>query len=837
MERTQPPDRPTPGLCEPFVLRTAGFPFCWLAELSDPDATEAARRLVTGRAAQLARVERAKSGGSAGWFQGRVGRRVLRAARRGVVLTDQVTDGSARAVLAEIATGWTDLREMEERFTHSYAAAITRAHRHIRQRFTGDTGLRDMLFVLNSAAYPVIVHWLDTAPADPGEWRVRDRGRIDPLTRYLQRACAKNDSTGAAGPFAVGRFDRHRSGIHAEEVQPRRHVLLARWAAEEILMTLRAESQVSGGEAPRRAPGVRLVNGGVEHLELNCQQRTDDPGRAIGPLRRYTTLTQTDLRVLRLCDGHRTSDQIRSALAAGDRTGPWTNQVDASLHRLSEHRLVIRTPEIPYGVEDPLPLLVRLTERIGSPALRGLVDHCVRTVTDLAVGDLAVRQGALRALQSRFAAVTGREPERAMAGFYRDRTLVSEDTESGPGSLVLGRDLTGRVERALPLIMDTYLFVPRHRLRLTRELLADWFTRRFRARTVPAIEYLHAFARDQEALRDGFQVLDRKVEELHGRLRDAAIRAVSGPGDGLAGFQGFLTRYGMRTPVVCNVDLMLAAPPGSAPLARPSRLVVGEVHSDEEQLTHGIFAPSVERRFPGFTDEILRGYQSLLDADEILMDATLHHFNKTFTRRPLDCPEIEVADRSPVGPARCRHLADLVVQREPAGLRLVESDTGRGVRLVTVPFSSLGLTRNPMEVFGFPARRTGRLFSPRPGEHLPEIAFGDVVLSGRCWSVDPAEVRGKDAADGFLAAQRLRDRLGLPRHLFVRVPEEVKPIYVDLDSPLLVRQMFRLARCASAMRLTEMAPAPDELWLRRGGLAHTSEIRLAAFDARREQRR
>jgi len=57
--------------------------------------------------------------------------------------------------------------------------------------------------------------------------------------------------------------------------------------------------------------------------------------------------------------------------------------------------------------------------------------------------------------------------------------------------------------------------------------------------------------------------------------------------------------------------------------------------------------------------------------------------------------------------------------------------------------------------------------------------------------------------------------------------------YVDLDSPLLVRQLTRFAARAGHVRFTEMVPGPEELWLRDGGQAYTSELRFAAFEGRR----
>ena len=89
--------------------------------------------------------------------------------------------------------------------------------------------------------------------------------------------------------------------------------------------------------------------------------------------------------------------------------------------------------------------------------------------------------------------------------------------------------------------------------------------------------------------------------------------------------------------------------------------------------------------------------------------------------------------------------------------------------------------------------------------------------------------RRGDAAELF-AADRLRESHGLPRRVFAKLPSEPKPIYVDFSSPLLVRQLFRMARTSSGTAVfSEMLPGPDELWLTINDRRYTSEVRCAVF--------
>lgn len=806
---------------QPFVLRMAGAPFAWLAELADGETAGLAREIVAAEREQEERVGRTGSKEVLEAVRASRDRGLLRAARtgRGTIAVDRIESPPVRALFAEIAAGWAALDGLAARLRQRHDEALTEARHRVSRRFATDNALRDMLFALNPGSYPEIARWLDRLPPDPGGWRTKDRVKVDPLTLYLQRVCAKNDSTGRAGPFAVGVFDPDVPGLHAVEAPLRRHVLISRWAADAVLAWLAREADTSQVVAPRRAPGVAVTGGNVDQLLFDYTEQHGDLDRAVGPLVHHDDLSIVDLDVLRACDGQRAPAEISAAVG---------RDAEPSLARLAACGLVLRQPEIPYGVEDPLPLLDQLARATGSASAQELVLRFAASTETLAHGDVTHRQARLDELADLFTRTVGGAPTRNNGGFYEDRALVYEESTGRFDPLVLGAELTRRVRSALPLITGTYLFLPRRQLRLEGDLLAEWFAGRFPFGSVPVNRYLRAYADDQARLGPAYARLAEEVNRWHARLRDAA----SGCGSA-AQFQEWLVEHGDPMPAVCDIDLMFAGARQADGLAQPTRLVVTEVHSDEELLTHGMFAPFVEKVHPTFTGEVLDGYRGLVGADEVIMNATIRHYNKTFARRLLDCPDIEACDRSPAPPELRRHLADLVVVRGPDGLRLVERASGRGVRLVALPLAWLRLPYNPMSVFGFPKRRTGSLFSIEPGENLPEVSFDDVLLSRRAWSVASAELAGRTGADGFLAVQRLRDRLGLPRHVFARIAGERKPIYVDLDSPLLVRQLSRFAVRATSVSMSEMVPGPDELWARCGGQAYTSELRFAAFDARR----
>ena len=116
-----------------------------------------------------------------------------------------------------------------------------------------------------------------------------------------------------------------------------------------------------------------------------------------------------------------------------------------------------------------------------------------------------------------------------------------------------------------------------------------------------------------------------------------------------------------------------------------------------------------------------------------------------------------------------------------------------------------------------------------------------VTVCRETWRFSPSELTfafEKDEAARFLAARRFARSHDLPRFVFIKVPIEVKPFYVDFDSPIYVdllaksiRRTKEKGRPDSLVSVTEMHPRADETWLPDAeGQHYTSELRIIAVD-------
>src|SRR4029450_2967322 len=104
----------TPMARQPFVLRMAGAPFAWLAELADEESVGLARAIVAAERTQQARGRRIGTEEVLAAVRASGDRGLLRAARtgRGRIAPDRVDSAPVRAQFVEIAAGWAGLDQL-----------------------------------------------------------------------------------------------------------------------------------------------------------------------------------------------------------------------------------------------------------------------------------------------------------------------------------------------------------------------------------------------------------------------------------------------------------------------------------------------------------------------------------------------------------------------------------------------------------------------------------------------------------------------------------------------------------------------------------------------------
>ncbi|MGW2102887.1 lantibiotic dehydratase [Streptomyces olivaceoviridis] len=660
-------------------------------------------------------------------------------------------------------------------------------------------------------------HKIDQEGARNSKWRQRERT----LTRYWQRYCTKNESIGFFGPTGWARL---RPGGPALDVTPgpglvdRAEVFFESWVVDLLGRELEQEADLRPWLAPRRAPHIALA---AEHVVL--------PGgrgrHRVDPLA---------MAALADADGRTPAAELIARLAA--RFGVGTDTVDAALRELQRRRWLIWRLDLSASVR-PEAELAALLER-ADPDKRWkttvVLDGLRTAQQELrdAWADGARVRAAMAALDETFTVATGHLAVRNEGQAYGGRT---------PTYLECGRDvavdLGGELVAALaplgPVLRSVRWLLAHIRQGLLgpvreahRKLAATcgtpsatelwtacmpWLTGRLDALVADAVAELQ---------RRWADLLDVPPDATRVTYRLADIEA------------GARERFpadeaGWTEARWCSPDVMIAAADQSAVRRGDFRLVLGEVHPAVNSLDFAWAHATRSRR-----DELI----ACLDADHPagrLLVALPREARPRLTARshPVlvrETDDVLVLMPNIPLPRRGRvHLgADVPVVADGDGLHLSVAG-GR--------FDALDLFTGPLRAAVMQA------FDMFPSDRpTPRVTIDRMVVARRRWTFAPdtlsfADVPGE--AGRYVSVRAWRRDNGLPRHVFVKSPLEVKPFYVDFDSPpyveLLVQTVSAARRDGTGghLVLSEMLPGPDETWLRdAAGHRYAAELRLVAHD-------
>jgi hypothetical protein len=592
------------------------------------------------------------------------------------------------------------------------------------------------------------------------------------------------------------------------------------WGMAALAEQLGKEAELRPWLAPRRMPVVRL-DGQTLHM----------------PSRRPVVIEPELVRLLTACDGRRSAREIVRELLADAGLGFGDEaEIYELLEELAGRRVILWTLEIPTSRLYPERILrERLEEIPASPArerARGLLGELEagREEVAAAAGDGRRLGVALAALEEVFVKITGAQAVRRSGETYAGRGLVYEDGWRDV-SLELGAEFRARLGPVLTLLLVSarwYTFQVAERY---RELLGRIYDALCREMGEGTIDYLRFWQRAEghfnveqhrkstiveEVTAElmgrwgrllGIEPGARRVERDSQRLRAAVVEAFAAPHPGWPG-----ARY--HSP-----DVLVAAQ-GLEAFARGDYvIVIGELHVAANTLLP-LFALAQHPR----ADELVRARGMDVPGPSVVPVEAMAVATRADHLSPL--PHDVSLEMGPSRSWRAREetmaAAELVVERIGAGLCVRTRDGQRC-------FDAIAFLEQYL-MFGC----LGHFALVPPAPHVPRVMIDGVVIQRETWRFVPAVLRFAWMPAGyerFVAVRGWARAEGLPRHVFVKVPEEQKPCYVDLGSPILVDLLAKLVRKASAVTVSEMLPDFEGLWLHdAAGAVYTSELRLAAVD-------
>lgn len=792
-----------------FWMRSTGFPFEWLDRLSVLAQSPALAR----HEAALAELERVELGMLRA-AQAHVPAAVTKLKRKfrerllvkAAELATQLRDEAEPLLLARDALLQT-LAECEPALQADFQAQLQSARQSL-VAFLSLPDAREALFLSNPEALQR-ADALTQRGVDHIDSRARQRIRLG--WNYVQRLCGKNDTASYFGPVAWGSFvGADQPNLRVRAYTPwlsSRRTFVEHWVVLRLTAAIIADPQLRDGLPISLNPGCH-VERGVLHYPIGKTRLLDPLSAALFDA------------VHRAPAGGLTYADLVGQLVA---LGFAANEGLALLEFLLSRHVLDVNMVIAPGSDRPLDQLTRYLQRMAVPAAAKtpwliLLDRLETLRVAFETGALDARIAALETMRSLLTDV-GVDLARAQGQMYVGRFPVYEDCARNL-EVAIGGEVADAIKEQLRPVMALYSWlVGAVAVRLHERYLQGWRALQAVAPTGEGVDFLSFFTL---VMREAHGKL--VTEDIRGILRRCWAEVVTShlgaphqdadevaltPAD-LALLARLLDEAEPRAgtcKVLCrevhSPDFMLAASSLEAINRGHYRIVIGEVHP----AVHTVSQP-VAQPFCPHAAEIRQEVQALLAPRTLVVADS----PETYQRSHIDWLDVPTLMQVvlPNGGGHVPPERMLPAGRGQVVLKgdeLVYRDMGTGIEqdLLTVLPSDMHRV-----CFALAGEVIGQMQERR-------LTLGRVILKRRSWQVStdllPQGGEPGETLAGYLTWRRWAAGMGLPRHVFVKCDSEPKPVYVDFCNPLALDLLASLAKKREPMRLTEMRPAPDELWL------------------------
>jgi len=650
------------------------------------------------------------------------------------------------------------------------------------------------------------------------------------ISNYLQRYCAKNDTIGFFGPVGWARIDGRDPSITirtGSDFLAKRSVYFEGWCIDALAETLN-ERGIRHWVAPRINPTMR-----VEGTVL------------VRPLVPPLPLSETDAALLRACDGERTAVELTIALNEANHALTEA----AVLRRLEEFRelgFISWDLDVPMG---PYPerRLYQLLNRIDDAELK---EWSLSSLCRLEEGRIAVSRAAgnpdeldkaLKELESTFTNVTHRLATKSAGKNYAGRTLVYEDCRrdidvvisegalralDGPLSLLLtaARWLTFELARVFrqscrEIYFDLAGSTGRHKVDFAtfwQRTQAIVFEDRKRLRDPVIAKFQQRW---DEVLKIDYRqpVAHLAVEKIRSRIEE--VFYAPGPGWAYAKYH--------------SPDLLLFAERREAFAENDFKVVVGELHVAANTLGWPLFIEQHE-----CPEELFAALEEDIVEPRLVPVIPKPMFGPVARVLPALISPKDYRLEFSSGP--CDALPSRVL---PISGLIVEEDGTDGLRVKTRDHSlQFGIVEAYADILTTIITNEFKML--KFARHTPRVEFDRVVACREAWHFHSDELTfalQHDESERFISARRWARERGLPQFVFVKVPVELKPFFVDFESPIFVEILAKMVRRTidnspsdCLISVTEMLPRLDQCWLPdAAGNLYTCELRMVALDGAR----
>ncbi|MDX7986305.1 lantibiotic dehydratase [Xenorhabdus sp. 12] len=659
--------------------------------------------------------------------------------------------------------------------------------------FLSRADVAEAIFISNSDAAQRIGA-LVTERNAPNDSRKKQKIRLG--WNYAQRFCTKNDTCSFFGPIAWGRFaDQQTALAHVDWAEgpwlAQRETFFESWVMQRLAAQINAQCPEPACLPLTLNPGCYL-HGDVLHYPLNKSRR----------------LTGSVLNVLSaLAKGKSNEIQLRAKLDSNP--GP-------VLEHLITAGIIQRGFQLSPRDPDALTTLLQAMHEATLPAyFIAQWSACFQRLEAqrkiYASGNLQRRQQALTALNQALSEA-GVSLARESGKMYVGRYPVYEDCACA-STVTFNRTLQKELETDFAPLMALYQWLTR----ATGVLLHQAWLEVYQANLSSTHEqdssllsFLHTLQPRQKEIQQ--QVCEQirvmldnawqpllsslHTNELHLSTEQVAqvLTALNQQCPAAADFSVFGNDF--HSP-----DFMLAAASQEA-LNRGEYLVVlGETHPGVHTLSQPIAAP-----FCPFTTEIEQAVNALFGRKRIILADSPDNYQRSHIDWPL-----------------VPHYAQLIL---PTGGGSVPEERCYPVGRARLHCKAGRLTVEDLDgvfqedLLCVNSTALHQLLFQLAGDVVPRrdprrIQVNRTVYKRRTWVFNTNEwpLVSTDEFTAFIQWQNWQQRQGLPRWVFIKCESEPKPLFIDFDNPLSLDALATALKKAKVIHVSEMLPAPDDLWL------------------------
>jgi hypothetical protein len=832
------------ALWRSLCLRGAGFPAAQVLKLSSPECAAAADQLLDAedereriRHEALAEVNKSIDDlRSTDEWENKAKRAplvsALQALKAGKILKPLADESPINALFEKIQASHQRVSDARAGFREAYLAGVSQVSSFIRELIEDDK-FSEAVIWQNRHAYHSVWKTIERGHSNNGARSSKQRQSEELIASYLQRYSVKNDSIGFFGPIGWGRLNL--SLPVSITVSPGPHLLATRnvyfegWGIDALAAKLMSDEDLLRWATPRRVPYIRI----------------EAKAYYLPKVARPFPLTPPQATVLRACDNKRTAKEVAMHLVGDTTTGfKSEEEVYKLLGTLRDRGLITWTFLVPLGPQ-PERSLQKMLERIEpapvrEPALAALTEiESARQRVALAAGDSKQLDEALGALEETFTRLTSVSAKQAEGQTYAARTLVYEDgrrdvdleigpeileTLAPPLSLILAsaRWVSGKIAELYRQAVEAkYLELVSQTGNSTIEAIALWLAVEsliFDVNQKRPLDMVQPLFQERWAkvfsLPPDVQRIQYKSEELLPRVR--ALFEAAQPGWKQACYH--------------SPDVMIVAESVEAIRRGEYELVLGELHFARNTLGAALFVaqhPAPEELLRYVTIDYAKPKLSV-----IIPKSWTNETQRTIqVLIPKHDYELEVAHDAicPEG-LTAIPIEKMVVEKLNGQLILRTRDKK--------------LSFDIMEMFGEPLSLLAvNLLHLLPRQaHTPRVTIDRLIVAREAWSFPVVELKQfvylKDEAERFLAIRRWARAHGIPRLVFIKVPIEIKPLYVDFSSTIYVDVFIKQVRRTiennspeDRVNISEMIPNHEQTWLQdAAGQKYTSELRVIVYD-------